>query len=210
MTKMTEADAIKLHLAPPEKVQGVASFSGFSAALGDARAATKRDARGNKLPNGKYGSWIGALGYMALLDQIGSCFKPRNVITVKDNTIKKALGYFTTLEEAEKNALYSLRCAFAHDFSLCNIRDNKPELTHFFLVCEGSKGNVVTLPKVQWDGDFKNVASDNVTIVDLELFGDLVENICSQIRMLAQKNDLEITLAGGSDELIRRYSFVAK
>jgi hypothetical protein len=49
--------------------------------------------------------------------------------------------------------------------------------------------------------------SNNETIINLEAFGDLVESIYQELLKLAQTKQLEITLKGGSDELVRRYSF---
>ncbi len=182
-------------------------FSGFVAALGDARLVTGRDTTGKKTDESKHGCWLGAIGYMALLDQIGNCFKPVYVSPESGNSIRKALRYFTTLPDAEIDALYALRCAFAHDFSLYNINHNTPSLTHRFQVGVGGAMKAVLLPMVRWDGDYSNRTVNNVTTVNLEGFGDLVENICRQLSDLADKGELEVVLCGGSDELLQRYSF---
>jgi hypothetical protein len=213
---MTEDEAIKSHLSlfklnstdPP-----ILYFSGFTSALRDARKFTGRDQNsGEKLKEqnfGNLGSWLGAIGYMILLDQIGSCFKPKSSSIATGNTIRKALKYFTTLSEREINAVYSLRCAFAHDYSLYNIYYNKPSLTHHFEVCQSSDFPFVTLPQEQWDGNYENKNNRNKTIINLEALGDKVEQICTQLFELANKNELEVTLKDGSDELLQRYSFYA-
>jgi hypothetical protein len=206
MNKYTKQDAIKLHLlCKPMKMQGAVHSNGFWTALNDARAATKRDRDGEKLPGKKHGSWLGALGYMALLDQIGKCFRPQRKDTVEGNSIHKALTYFTTLGSADIEALYALRCAFAHDYSLINVNPNNGHLTHRFHVWDGPSGSVVTLPKVPWDGNFETKSAENVTSVNLEKLGDLVEEICLMLRSLAEAKELELELRGGPDELMHRY-----
>ncbi len=66
-------------------------FSGFTSALRDARKFTGRNQdNGEKLKDqnfGNLGSWLGAIDYMALLDQIGSCFKPKSSSIETGNTI---------------------------------------------------------------------------------------------------------------------------
>jgi hypothetical protein len=212
---MPEDQAIKQHLSlfkfheadPPTLY-----FSGFTSALRDARKFTGRNPdNGQKLKEqnfGNLGSWLGAIGYMALLDQIGSCFKPKSSSIQIGNTIKKALKYFTTLSDPEIDAVYALRCAFAHDYSLYNIHSN-PSLTHHFGVCQNPVTRFVTLPQEQWDGNYENKNDRNITTINLEALGDTIEQICAQLFELANKNELEVILIGGSDELLQRYSFCA-
>jgi len=201
--------ALKLHLlkAPPQN--GIQFFSGFMAALGDARSATGRDDLGRSEYPLKHGCWLGAIGYMALLDQIGSCFKPINRPKQNGNTITKALKYFTSLSDAEIDAIYALRCAFAHDYSLYNI-NNRPSLTHRFQVTAGGSLKLVDLPNIVWDGDYANKSPDNVTTINLESFGNMVESICSNIFTLANNNGLEVVLIDGTDELLQRYSYFTR
>lgn len=214
---MPEEVAIKYHLSmfrthPTD--DKMIFFSGFTSAFRDARKFTGRDQDNGQKLNvqnfGNLGSWLGAVGYMILLDQIGSCFKPKSSPIEIGNSIWKALRYFTTLSEPEIEAVYALRCAFAHDYSLYNISSpRRPSLTHYFKVCQSPSIPLVTLPKVQWDGNYENKNSENETLINLEALGDQVEQICAQLFELASKNELDVTLNGGSDELILRYSFFA-
>ena len=204
--------AIKMHLSLfTQADKNMTLFSGFIAALRDARKFTARDQEtGQKISGqsfGDLGSWLGAIGYIVLLDQIGSCFKPISAATVSENTITKALKYFSTLPEKEIDAIYALRCAFAHDYSLYNINRSKPSLTHHFKVHQSPTFPLVKLPQQQWDGDYTNMNDRNKTTINLEALGDLVETICAQLFALASQNDLEVTLIGGTDELLQRYSF---
>ena len=96
--QVTEQAAIASHLGKIQETEHYILFSCFMGALRDARKFTKRDKdTGQKLIEddcGDHGSWLGAIGYLALLDQIGGCFKPKDTATIPGNCIVKALGYF--------------------------------------------------------------------------------------------------------------------
>jgi hypothetical protein len=210
---MPAQQAIQLHLTNLNQNQNITFFSGFVAALRDARKFTKRDqTTGQKLPNdgcGDHGSWLGSIGYLSLLDQIGKCFKPAAAAQIENgNPISKALRYFAAhIPNAEVDAIYALRNAFAHDYSLYNINPARPSYTHHFNVTQSPVLPLVRLPQVQWNGNMNNITHNSRTVVNLEALGDTVEAIYSQLLQMADNNTLAIILNGGSDELIRRYSF---
>lgn len=182
-------------------------ISGFAACLKDIRVSTGRDPQsGIVIDPQRTDSWLGSIGYMVLLDQIGSCFKPKNVQLAQGNSIMKALSHFTNLGNDEKQVIYALRCALAHDYSLININAKEPKLTHNFGLTRGS-GVLIRMPKTQWDGNYQNRNANNQTLVDLQELGNLVENICKNLFALANKDELEIILTDGTDELIQRYTF---
>ncbi len=203
---MPSKQAIELHLTNHPPTEGVHVFSGFAAALRDARKVTGRDELGNKVDHTKHGCWLGTIGYMALLDQIGTCFKPKQKPYENGNSIRKALKYFSNLSDDEIEALYALRCCFAHDFSLHNINKEKQCRTHRFRVGVGASTHIIILPIVRWDGNYESKSPDDFTAINLEAFGDLVESVCHQLLSLASSDELEIVLPGGSDELLHRYS----
>ena len=111
-TLMTEDEALALHFGYFPPAGGVRWFSGFVGALRDARRMTGRNqdtaAKGDE---NLLGSWLGTLGYMALLDQIGKCFKPRTAAILqarpgrKLNEIERALRYFASLSLDHIDAL---------------------------------------------------------------------------------------------------------
>jgi len=209
---MPEQQAILTHLTNFSQGQNVTYFSGFVAALRDARKFTKRNQDdGQKLIDdscGDHGSWLGAIGYLSLLDQIGTCFKPIGTATINnENSISKALKYFTNIPHLDIDAIYALRNAFAHDYSLYNINHKIQSYTHHFSVKQNPVDPLVSLPQTQWDGIIANRTHANRTVVNLEALGDTVEQICSTLFQLANNNNLAVTLPGGSDELIQRYSF---
>lgn len=205
---MPEDKAIAMHLIGSGTAGPIVIKSGLRAGLEDARSSTGRfPATGAKIIGASHGSWLGAVGYMIVLDQIGSCFKPESIPPVSGNTIEKALSYFSNLNQAERNALYALRCAFAHDYSLYNVNSKKPEYTHQFGVGVGTNAPVVTLPQQAWDGDYNRKPDISKTIINLEAFGDLVEDVFRQLWQLAESQQLEVVLEGGSDALLQRYAF---
>lgn len=186
------------------------NISPYVAAFQHARFASNRDEKtGNKLPGKKHSSWLGAIGYMIVLDIIGSKFsilESRNRIGEIEKKYNKdqkvpsiimALGYFSNLPCEEIFALYALRCAFIHDFFLYNNESKK--YVHHFQVTDG-KGKVVTLPNIKWDGDLKN-RNINITIVNLEALGDLVEEIHRKLLTFTRKNLLKINLGANLDYL---------
>jgi hypothetical protein len=120
----TNGAALQLHLEsqiPTPDGHGHAFISSFWMAVGNAREATGRDlGTGAVKDEPSTGSWIGAIGYMVLLDQIGTSLKPSTVPRVTDQAIICALKHWTSLDDDSIEALYALRNALAHDYSLFN------------------------------------------------------------------------------------------
>ena len=83
---MDPQEVLRLYLFDPT--------SCFNAALRDARKATGRQLNDNSRSDINHGSWLGAIGYIVLLDQIGGCLKPKNRGSRYENGFKKALDYF--------------------------------------------------------------------------------------------------------------------
>ena len=106
------------------------------------------------------------------------------------NSFIKALIYFSDLSYEKILALYSLRCSFVHDFFLFNINKKNSLLTHHFVVTQGP-GEIVTLPNIKWDGDLKN-RNVNVTKVNIEMLGDLVEKIHKELLKLTESKKLKL------------------
>ena len=206
---MTEKEAIKRHLSNNKEEENRTCFSGFMAALLDAREITGRDPLGYYTGNElKAESWLGAMGYMALLDQIGKCFKPKDADKVEDNSYKKALKYFESfygIDDNDINALYALRNAFMHDFSLSNV--GKKNGKHYIFSGTTDTDKIVEHAKEPWNGKYKDMKPENETQINLKRFGDMVEEIYEKLIELYDENNLEIALAGGVDELVKRYYF---
>jgi hypothetical protein len=202
---ISEEEAIRMYLGVSQG--NSPDHSCFRAALVDMRKVTGRNKNdGSKLPDSKHGNWLGALGYMALLDQIGTCLKPKET-DESGNSIEKALRYFTDLGEKKIQALYALRCAFAHDYGLANPNKGNQDRQHIFTVCEGAHPRLVRFPTSPWEGNYQTVSRDNITVVNLEALGDLVESVCQKVCKQAKNDKLEIELSEGIDELFKRYFF---
>jgi hypothetical protein len=208
---ISDSEAIKNHFREPYRKNGMIYFSGFSGALIEAREASHRREDGTKIPNIKHGSWLGAIGYFSLLEQIGNCFRPQKTkvrVHSHENGIKKALKYFSSLNQDEIDAIYALRCAFAHDYSLSNIKTLNEKIAHHFKVTEGTATPLIQFPKEAWDGNYENLKAETTTTINLERFEDLVEDIIQHLIEMLKNDQLEIALKGGADELVNRYSFV--
>jgi hypothetical protein len=215
MQIMTKEEAIHYFLTttidPAKNVSG--EFSSFTSSLYEIRKITGRDQMtGKRMKHYDSNNWLGTIGYMTLLDMLGTCFRPKSKSNINKNSFSKALNYFANpaLNEDTINVLYALRCAFAHDFSLYNINKKRPALTHNFVIQHGDKKPVVTFPEEIWDGNFENKSEKNQTIVYLESFGDIVEDVCKNVVLLAKNKNLEIVLHSGYKELINRYTFTQK
>ena len=211
---MTDKESIKFHLTNSYiESFGETFFSGFCGALKDARKMTGRNietgAKDNSNSFGHLGSWLGTIGYLSLLDQIGGCFKRINgpIIQVNKSNIIKALKNFSSLNDNKIDAIYALRNSFSHDYSIQNI-GSRPGLIHHFLVDNSSTNPAIILPQQNWDGIITNKTPQNVTYINLQALGDIVEDIILNLIRLVDNDEVEIILAGGKDELIARYSFV--
>ena len=211
---MTDKEAIKFHFTNSYiNSSNLTYFSGFCGALKDARKMTGRNIQtGDKDGSntfGHLGSWLGTIGYLSLLDQIGGCFKKVNgpIIDQNKSGIIKALTDFSDFTENEIDAIYALRNSFAHDYSLQNI-GRRAGLTHHFLVDNSETQPVIVLPAQNWDGVISNKTKQNMTYINLQRLGDKIEDLINQLVFLADKDQLEIVLLGGRDELIERYSFM--
>lgn len=188
-------------------------------ALRDCRNTTGRDSKGRLTDaNAEHGmTLLAALGYLCVLDQLGTAVKPRNETTTQRRQLEQLgkptsvrrrfsapLVWFKNLQASELAALYALRCSLAHDYSLMNVPKNQPDLTHFFSL-EDDQSLVIRLPKKRWDGS-QRLPSDTTdfrTIVGLPALGTLVESVVDAI-VDAHRND-QLKLAIPSEEFRMRY-----
>ena len=205
--------ALRLHLfLGPGPVSGNRqSISSFQAALRDVREATGRDLSTGMVQEDqepKSGNWLGAIGYMALLDQIGTSLKPKARSRATGSGIVRALKHWSSLDSTVIDALYALRCALAHDYSLFNRNPRHPSLQHLFALDRSATGPVVRLPKKPWDGKYERLDPTTQTYVSIRLLGDLTEEVVARVRQSAKSGDVEILLSGGGNELAFRYGLI--
>lgn len=182
---------ITQYLQGPFQEKGMEYKSPYMAALMDARAATGRDVTTGQIVDGnKVGNWAGALAYLVLIDHIGIYFSPRLGSNNSDKGFIKALKDFSQLPHQHIYALYALRCAFAHQYSLINKGQGKyaAYLHHQFEVHRGEV--FITLPTVPWDGNRDPSTHHLITSISLKKLGDFVEDVHTTIVGHANNNDL--------------------
>jgi hypothetical protein len=208
---MPEADAIRLHvMAPDLTVRGFRYLSGFIVLLQDSRHDGGRDVQTGEIINEeRTGHWLSAIGYLILLDQIGKSFKPRTVPKAAyRNSVQWCLSHWSPeITGDDSAAIYALRNALLHDYSLFNENREKPEYQHIFSLDRMTGQGVVRLPRTRWNGDFADTARYCRTLVSLTELGNLTESIVAAVRE-AGPWGIDVLLAGGSDELLQRYGLL--
>jgi hypothetical protein len=216
----TEQETLSAFLDYRWPQDGAHWVSCLIALLRDARVVTGRDVATGEVEPDKVelaGRWLGAVGYMTLFDQIGSAYRRADVAELSGQAFMKAFQYFAPeVNEAERDALYALRCSFVHDYSLVNVpkqgrqevRDRRTH--HFILTAEDDAGPIVKLPPERWDGDLDHCRIRNATWINLRLLGNLAEEVFKRIVVLHETGDLIIALSGGLTELQRRYAMTIR
>ena len=190
------------YLNGPHVKDGHEYKSPYMAALIDARNSTGRDLVTGEIVNADLtGNWPGAISYLILIDHIGYFFCRKDINVQGKNSFVSALQGFTDLNEKEIFALYALRCAFAHKYSLIHIgKGSKADLLHHHFTVRGGKyAPLMYLPEITWDGKIENRTRDNITTISLEAVGNLVEGIHKKLISFAESNNLEFL---NKDELI--------
>ena len=188
-----ERDAISRLLEFRPRGPGVRS--NLAAVLADARGVTGRDQEtGDVIPERAEHSalWLGALGYLIAIEIIGKYLDRVGYVGDEKRPIMRALLQFTEDEVEDEDAhkvaryaaLYALRNAFAHNYSLFNERAG---LSHRFALTTTGEAPVVRLPAEGWDGtSFGPARPEEVTWVDLRALGDMAErvyrNVCEAHR----------------------------
>lgn len=190
--------ALRAHLYPHQPVNGLQYKSSLIALLGDARGAADRDGETGEVEPGKRSaSWLGAVGYLVLLDQVGTCFKVRGQRDVNERAFVHAVRTFSHVrDDLTVLALYALRCALAHDYALYNDGGGaRPLLRHAFNFCADTTSPLVQLPARTWSGTYGGApAADETTIVNLRKVGDLAEQVVAELRARHVAGTLDVRL----------------
>jgi hypothetical protein len=208
-----EAMAIAWYVRGLKNQDGWVQSSSFRALLRDARAATGRDLdTGEVLPEreGHSRSWLGALAYLVLLDQLGGALRTHDAVEVpREGSFFTALRLFAPeVGERDRYALYALRCSLAHHYTLFN--DNRdPRLQHRFNLNPEPSAILVLVPPDdrRWDGQMTEASRGGPTIVGLRALGDLLERIVHRLEG-ARPDELRIAPeAGNPQNFTLRHSF---
>jgi hypothetical protein len=202
--------ALADHVAPypfnPDKPSEFVST--FNAALRDARVVCGRDViTGTPLGSTPIALWAGTLVYFALLDQIGNTLWPIQGRDAKrESSIERALRQFAPEStRRQREALYALRNAFAHEFGLINVNKHRPEYTFAFAVDDDVEAPLLLWPPRRWDGQIRSASAKTRTVVGLYAFGDLCESVVRNVRL--HSNSARLRSRVNVDELQRRFAF---
>lgn len=203
----TDDERLIRHLVAEPLPQRV---SCFVAALRDARHVTGRDAvTGDVVDEDSTGFWLGVVGYMILLDQIGTCFSPLGAPAQNNQPgFLKALSNFTDLGEDDRQTLYALRCCLAHDYALTNIPKqgkHKQVRTRAFTLFRSSDPILMNRAK-PWGGR-THPLPEQITMVNVRAFAELCEEVVAKLIRAAEHGEIEVALTGGVAELEQRYTF---
>jgi hypothetical protein len=195
-SQLTIRDAIEAHLYPTPPRHGVQYKSSLIALLTDARGATGRDLdTGSVVTHDHTRSWLGATGYLILLDQVGTCFQRVGAKVPADNPIARALKQFSHVtDDARMDAIYALRHALAHDYALYNTNSKHPNRQHAFNFTADAHTPLVVLPHRPWSGSYNAIRREEVTVVNLRALGDLGEAVVANLRQLHEQQRLGITM----------------
>lgn len=199
MRYLAVKDAITAHLYPTRPHFGLQYKSSLIALLTDARGATGRDLdTGLVVSPDHTRSWLGATGYLILLDQVGTCFRQIGVSVAADNPIAHALKQFSHMtDDAHVDVIYALRHALAHDYALFNANSKHLSRQHAFNFTADDHTPLVVLPQRAWNGSYDVntlIAPEQTTVVNLRALGDLCEEVVANLRRLHERERLDITM----------------
>jgi hypothetical protein len=195
----------------PQGTQYLSWVSAFSAAIRDARQATSRNMDTGVVDVvAQSGNWLGTLGYLVLVDQIGECFTSTTTArsSARRNDFCRGLAHFTDLDAQTVLTLYALRCAFTHSYALNNVADGpqKRELTHRFLLDNSPDAPLIEHPYLPWSGRHTERNKAFETRVNVRALADRIEAMAAEVQRQARAGELEIRLAGGLQELKNNYT----
>lgn len=194
------------HVAPFRADAGYVST--FNAAVREARLVTGRGPRSGKLgPQDTATLWSGTVIYLILLEQIGKSLRPAGgrAVNRTEQPLEKAVRQFgpRAVTLRQRQVLYALRCAFAHEFGLFN-KGRGPYL-RVFRLDDSRSGPLVRWPAQPWNGRYQDAHPKCSTTVNLVRVGDLVEEVVRSVRLRSSTLTLRSELPLG--ELQRRFGF---
>lgn len=212
MDKQTAID-IHLSLQEPYKVNEIGYYSCLGHALKEARTVTGRDSKSGKLEdkNGSH-TWLGAIAYLLIVDQIGECYETSKVIPNVGSPFRKALHYFSDLSECDSKILYGLRGSLVHNYSLVSRYKRDPknpwDYCYVFELEADSDSSLINTPQEKWTGDISLIdRKKHSTRIILKKIGDLVEGIYKKLCYFNKENNLNLTADLTPEDLLKRFTF---
>ena len=210
-TEAVTDDIVKLYLFLPVDVEFrgrmVQAKSALDSLIVDAHRVTGRNDDGDVVDEEHLGTWLGAMGYLALIDQLGK------VLRWSDRNVGPWTSPFEQILEqhgksrAEAAALYALRNAMAHNYGLANRNANRPECQHYFQLRVLGGETLVKLPSSAWDGTPDGVSAESTTVVSLQAIGNLGEELLLGLQETYLRDPSSLSLQPAVD--LARISYFA-
>ena len=180
-----------------ELADQAAAISSYLALVGEtpqipALDAALRDAR-ETMDHGK-ALWLATLGYLIVIEMLGRSVaslasKYPNRLSATNRFVAGAREFSDPeLSQADAEALYSLRCALAHEYSL---RNEGKKLQHIFTLQQS--GPMVEHAQRPWTGAAP--LPQNITTVNVRAVGEFVERLVADVRAAHERS--EVVLAPG-------------
>ncbi len=151
--------------------------------------------------------FTGLINYLIFLEQVGSIFKIKGATSTKQNGIHLALQSFSSLTEEQIFAIRALRNSLTHKYGLATEKNpDNIKLRHKFTITIERSTEIIKLPLSAWSGDFSDKSEhSNTTVYIIDLI-DEIEKAFSKLKAQIDKQNIEISLAGGRDELKARFT----
>jgi hypothetical protein len=154
-------------------------------------------------------TWLGAIGYLAFLDQVGTALKRKRAGSQAkgSKSIQRCLRDFAPrgLTERDLQALYALRCSLAHDYSLFNPGGRRDLRFRFALHAERG-ARLLVHARRRWSGSFTaSQPQSTETLVNLWALGDLAEACHQSVQDCWRAGRLTARVT--PSELLVRYGF---
>jgi hypothetical protein len=196
-------DLITAHLSTePTSLLGGQTHSALGTPLKEIRAKAGRDENSGKLNSNISGSWLAALGYLALIEQVGSCYNRPEGNESDPRDLVRAIRQFSKVSEADSlEVLYGLRCSLSHNYAIVRNDARYPKQPKYAFIVHpiptSGTGRVplIKYPATPWDGDYSKLANpDFRTMVSIAGIGDLFEEIFASVKDLHTKGGLRLRL----------------
>ena len=202
-----DQEILARHVAPLDPTT-LGWRSTFAAAVHEARLLTGRELdTGRRDDKEATALWAGTIVYLVLLEQIGKSLQPVGGERHQgEKELERAIRQFAgdRATEMERQALYALRCALAHEFGLLN-RSRTPYYRRLFRLEDTPGGPLVVQPARDWTEHPEDWSPFAITEVNLLTLGDLAEEVVQSVRDHAERGDLRAQVS--LPELQRRFSF---
>ena len=186
-----------LYLFLPLSAGGTNWRSSLEALLTDARGAGGRSLETGDVLNADHcRSWLSAMGYLALVDQMGALLDVPVAPNEQQGTtaFERLLLWDGAVLSDEAAAVYALRCAVVHSYGLLNdprgrnmTESRKRALLHMFQL-SATGGDLVKLGDRNFPIDVA-LGDISETCVDLRTLSDTIERLISDLRAAHMKGD---------------------